>query len=253
MTKAKERLLSILSPIALLLIWEALVRTSILDERFFPAPTTVITALADLASSGDLWLNVKASLLRILAGFIIGAVPGGVIGIAMGLNRWVRAIVNPLISATYPIPKTAIFPLIMLLFGLGESSKIALVAISVFYVILINAMAGVMQIDPIYLDVGRNLKVSRLQFFRTIALPGALPVIMAGVKLGMGVALIVLVMAEIVAPRSGIGFLIWRSWNTLVVEEMYAGLLVISVIGLLTTWLLDEAERLVVPWKRMDR
>jgi ABC-type nitrate/sulfonate/bicarbonate transport system permease component len=108
----------------------------------------------------------------------------------------------------------------------------------------------VMQIDPIYLDVGRNLKVGRLQFFRTIALPGALPVLMAGVKLAMGVALIVLVMAEIVAPKSGIGFLIWRSWNTLVVEEMYAGLIVISVIGLLTTWLLDELERLVVPWKR---
>ncbi|MDB4895607.1 MAG: tauC [Firmicutes bacterium] len=248
--KARERLLSFLSPIALLLIWEALVRTALLDERFFPAPTTVMKALGDLAASGDLWINVKASLLRIVAGFIIGAVPGAVLGIAMGLNRWVRAVVNPLISATYPIPKTAIFPLIMLFFGLGEPSKIALVAISVFYVILINAMAGVMQIDPIYLDVGRNLKVGRLQFFRTIALPGALPVLMAGVKLAMGVALIVLVMAEIVAPKSGIGFLIWRSWNTLVVEEMYAGLIVISVIGLLTTWLLDELERLVVPWKR---
>jgi ABC-type nitrate/sulfonate/bicarbonate transport system permease component len=248
--KARERFLSIISPIAMLLLWEVMVRTGILDARFFPAPSQVAKALQGLAVSGQLWTDLQASLLRIFAGFLLGAVPGTVLGIIMGLNRWVRAILNPVIAATYPIPKTAILPLVMLLFGLGETSKIVLVAISVFFVLLINTMAGVMQIDPIYMDVGRNLKISRFQFFRTIALPGALPVITAGVKLGMGTSLIVIVAAEMIASNQGIGNLIWRSWSTLVVEDMYAGLLVISVLGLIFTWILDEVERMVVPWKR---
>jgi ABC-type nitrate/sulfonate/bicarbonate transport system permease component len=249
MNKA-ERWLSILSPVLLLLLWEALVRSHILDARYFPAPSAVFQALGELASSGELWLHVRVSLVRIALGFVIGAVPGISLGIAMGLNRWVRAILNPLVAATYPIPKTAILPLIMLVFGLGEASKVALVAISVFFVLLINAMAGVQQIDPIYLDVGRNFRVSRLQFFRTIALPGALPFIMAGVKLGIGVSLIVIVVAEMVASRSGIGYLIWQSWTTLAVEQMYVGLVVISGLGLITSYGLDELERVVVPWKR---
>jgi len=245
-----DRVFAFLSPLFLLLLWEALVRGGILDARFFPAPSSVLQVMVKLALSGELWVHVRASLLRVGAGFLLGAIPGAAIGIAMGLNRWVRAVLNPVVAAIYPIPKSAILPLMMLIFGLGEMSKVMLVAISVFFVVLINAMAGVMQIDPIYLDVGRNLRVSRLQFFRTIALPGALPVIMAGVKLGMGTSLIVIVMAEMVASRSGIGYLLWRSWQTLVVEEMYVGLIVISALGLATTWLLEAVERLVIPWKR---
>lgn len=248
--KQIDRLFAFLSPLLLLLLWEALVRGGLLDARFFPAPSSVLRVMVELALSGELWVHIKASLLRVGAGFVLGAVPGAAIGIAMGLNRWVRAVLNPVVAAIYPIPKSAILPLMMLIFGLGEMSKVMLVAISVFFVVLINAMAGVMQIDPIYLDVGRNLRVSRLQFFRTIALPGALPVIMAGVKLGMGTSLIVIVMAEMVASQSGIGYLLWRSWQTLVVEEMYVGLIVISALGLASTWLLEAVERLVIPWKR---
>lgn len=245
-----ERIFGFLSPLLLLLLWEGMVRGDVLDARFFPAPSAVLKVMADLALSGALWEHISASLLRVGAGFLLGAVPGAVLGIAMGLNRWVRAVLNPVVAAIYPIPKSAILPLMMLIFGLGETSKIMLVAISVFFVVLINAMAGVMQIEPIYLDVGRNLRVSRLQFFRTIAFPGALPVIMAGVKLGMGTSLIVIVMAEMMASRSGIGYLIWQAWQTLVVEEMYVGLIVISALGLVTTWLLEGLERILLPWRR---
>ena len=248
--KQLERAFTFLSPLLLLLFWEGLVRGGALDARFFPAPSSVLKVMAELALSGALWEHIRASLLRVGSGFLLGAVPGAVVGIAMGLNRWVRAVLNPVVAAIYPIPKSAILPLMMLIFGLGETSKIMLVAISVFFVVLINAMAGVLQIDPIYLDVGRNLRVSRFQFFRTIALPGALPVIMAGVKLGMGTSLIVIVMAEMVASQSGIGYLLWQSWQTLVVEEMYVGLIVISALGLVSTWVLDGLERVLIPWKR---
>jgi NitT/TauT family transport system permease protein len=172
-----------------------------------------------------------------------------VIGIVMGISRPVRAFVEPLIAATYPIPKSSILPLILLIFGLGEMSKVMMVAIGVFYPIAINSTAGVLQISPIYLDVGKSFKASRWDTFRSIALPGALPFIMTGVKLGMGLALILIAVAEMVGARSGIGFMIWSAWETFSVGRMYAGLFVIALIGFVLSLLVNEVERWVIRWK----
>jgi NitT/TauT family transport system permease protein len=161
----------------------------------------------------------------------------------------VRAIVEPLVAATYPVPKSAILPLILLIFGLGEASKIAMVAIGVFYPVLINAAAGVGQIDRIYLDVGHNFGASRWQVFRTIALPGALPLVMTGIKLGVGMGLILIAIAEMVGARSGLGYMIWNAWEVLSVETMYVGLLMIALLGFLFTFALNELEHWIIPWK----
>jgi NitT/TauT family transport system permease protein len=199
--------------------------------------------------SGELLNHVNASLVRIGVGFIMGCVPGILLGIIMGLSRIVRAGINPMISATFPIPKIAILPLILLIFGLGEQSKYVIVAIGTFYFALINTMTGVMNIDKIYLDVGKNFGANRINIWRTVALPGALPMIFAGVKLGWGVALLLIVAAEFVGAKSGIGFLIWNSWQVFSIEQMFVGLIVISGIGFTSFLILDEVEKVVVPWK----
>jgi NitT/TauT family transport system permease protein len=193
--------------------------------------------------------NVSISLQRIMLGFFLGGIPGIVIGIVMGISRPVRAFVDPLIAATYPIPKSSILPLILLIFGLGEMSKVMMVAIGVFYPVAINATAGVLQISPIYLDVGKSFKASRWDTFRTIALPGALPFIMTGVKLGMGLALILIAVAEMVGARSGIGYMIWSAWETFSVGRMYAGLFIIALIGFVLSLAVNEVERWVIRWK----
>lgn len=126
--------------------------------------------------------------------------------------------------------KSADLPLILLIFGLGEASKIVMVAIGVFYPVLINAAAGVMEINKIYLDVGRSFKASRWQVFRTIALPGAMPLIMTGVKLGVGIGLILIAIAEMIGAKSGLGYMIWNAWEILSVETMYVGLIVIALL-----------------------
>jgi NitT/TauT family transport system permease protein len=247
--KRRDRLISIASPIGLLIAWEIAARLDIIDVRFFPAPSTIIAVLIELARSGELMENVTISLQRIFLGFLLGSVPGVVIGIVMGISRPVRAFVEPLIAATYPIPKSSILPLILLIFGLGEMSKVMMVAIGVFYPIAINSTAGVLQISPIYLDVGKSFKASRWDTFRSIALPGALPFIMTGVKLGMGLALILIAVAEMVGARSGIGFMIWSAWETFSVGRMYAGLFVIALIGFVLSLLVNEVERWVIRWK----
>jgi len=246
---AGERLISIVSPILLLAAWEIAGRLGLLDARFFPAPSAIAEAFPKLLSSGELWDDTRISLGRVVVGFLIGAVPGLVIGLAMGLSRYLRAALNPMVGALYPIPKSAILPLLLLVFGTGEASKYAIVASGVFFLVLLNTVAGVLAIEPVYLDVGRNFGASRVQTFLTIALPGALPLIFTGIRLAWGIALILIVVGEIFAARSGLGYLINNSYQTFQVEKMYAGLIVMSVIGYVSFLALDELQRWLVPWR----
>ncbi len=246
----RDRLIGVGSPVALLMLWELLARLGAIDVRFFPPPTRILEQLGVLWQSGELWTNTQASLTRLFFGALIGGIPALGLGIVMGLYRPVRAVMEPLVAATYPVPKSAILPLMLLIFGLGEASKIAMVAIGVFYPMLMNAMAGVMQINRIYLDVGQNFGASRWQVFRTIALPGALPLVMTGAKLGLGMGLILISLAEMIGAKSGLGYMIWNAWELLSVETMYVGLLVIALLGFVFNMGLNELERWVVPWKR---
>ncbi|GAC1315850.1 MAG: ABC transporter permease [Chloroflexota bacterium] len=252
-----ERLLSILSPIILLGLWEFFAQIRVIDTRFFPAPSSIFVVLFTMLQpspqypSGELWLHLSISLTRIVIGFAIGAVPGILLGVAMGIFGPVRAVIQPLVDALFPIPKNAILPLFIMIFGIGEESKYAIIATAVFFLVLINTVSGVRNIEPIYLDVGKNFHASRLMMFTDIALPGALPMIVTGVKLGMGVALLVIVTAEFVGAKSGIGYLIWTSWQIFQVEKLYVGLMVIAVVGFATAIFLNWIERTVVPWRRL--
>lgn len=249
-SRAKERWLGAVSPVVLLVLWEAAARLGWIDARFFPPPSAILEKLVALTRSGELLINLWASLKRLFWGSLLGGIPALAIGILMGLYRPIRTAIDPLISATYPIPKSAILPLVLLIFGLGEMSKIVMVALGVFYPVVINTIAGVLQIDRIYLDVGKNFRASRWQTFRTIALPGALPNIMAGVKLGVGLGLILIAISEMVGAKTGIGFMIWDAWQVLSVETMYVGLVVIAIIGFVLTLILNEIESWLLPWRQ---
>lgn len=242
--------LSISSPILLLLCWELASRGGIVDERFFPAPSNVLAALSQGLLTAELWGHIGISLSRILIGFAIGAVPAVLLGLAMGLSAAVRAIMQPLIDATFPIPKLAILPLFILIFGLGEGSKYMVLAVAVFFIVLVNTAAGVRAIDRTQMEVGASFGASRRMMFFDIALPGALPFIISGLKLGMNVALLVIVAVEFTGATSGIGYLIWNSWQVFKVEEMYVGLVITALFGFLFAGLFHYLERFAMPWKR---
>ncbi|MDB5642250.1 MAG: tauC, partial [Hyphomicrobiales bacterium] len=166
---AIERMLGFASPVILLLIWEICARLGWIDVRFFPAPSKIFSQLMILAENGQLWRHFAASMQRLFWGFLFGGVPALILGVSMGLSRTLRMLVEPLISATYPVPKSAILPLVLLIFGLGEASKIFMVGIGIFYPIVINSMAGVLEINKIHFDVSRNFGASRWQVFKTVA------------------------------------------------------------------------------------
>ena len=248
--EAKERIIAIVSPLALLALWQLLSWAKVLDARFVPSPLTIFEGAVVLIRSGELWTHLSVSLVRLGAGFLLGTIPGIAVGLLMGLSRYVRAGLDPIVAATYPVPKIAILPLIMLYFGIGETSKIVIIAIAVVYLVLINTMVGVMTIDPIYFDVAKNYNAPWRKLFTRVIIPGALPLIFAGLRLSLGVSLIVIVSAEFIAAKSGIGYLIWSSWETLLIENMFVGIIVITVLGVVSTFLLKELERALIPWRK---
>lgn len=248
--ETKERLLAIGSPVALLVLWQILSWLNVLDARFVPSPITIFEGGIVLVRSGELWTHLSVSLWRLIGGFLVGTIPGIALGLIMGLSRYVRAALDPIVAATYPIPKIAILPLIMLYLGIGEASKIAIIAIAVVYLVLINTMVGVLTIDRVYFDVAKSYNAPWRKLFTRVIIPGAAPMIFAGLRLSLGVSLIVIVSAEFVAAKAGIGYLIWSSWETLVIENMFVGIIVITVLGVVSTFLLKELERILMPWRR---
>jgi NitT/TauT family transport system permease protein len=239
---------SYLSPWLVILLWEVAVRSGILDQRFFPPPTKVAIVLVELIQSGELFDHLSISLVRILIGFTLGALPAIVVGMAMGWFRFIRAFLDPIVAALYPIPKIALLPLFLVIFGLGEGGKIAIVATSVFFVVLVTTFQGVLRLDPILIQAGQNMGAHGWKLFAKVIFPATLPIIFTGLRLGFGVSLLVIVAAEFVSARAGIGYLIWISWSTLSLGEMYAGIVVIAILGLLSTAGLEQLGRRVMPW-----
>jgi len=237
-----------LSPAALLLLWEVLARSGVIDARFFPAPSSIFYHLLFVSPGEGIFTDILYSVYRISVGYVIGCVFGVTLGIAMGLSRVARLILYPVIIATYPIPKIAILPLIMLIFGIGEMSKIVVVAIGCFFLVLINTLHGVDSLEKIYRDVAAVYKITKRSFIFSIAFPRALPSIFTGLKLAIGYSLVIVVAAEFSGANKGIGYLIWQSWETFSIKSMYAGIFVIGLLGFLFSYSLDLLERRLIPW-----
>lgn len=251
MTARRERLLAIISPFVLLLIWEIASRTGLLNAIFFPPPSGIVGAIVRLTKSGELPADIAATTGRVAFGFVLGFVPAALVGLLMGLSGMLRAVLLPIANVIYAIPKIAILPLFLVIFGLGEQSKVAMIVGSSFFFVLLNAMAGVLAIDRLHLDVAHAFGATRWQVVRTVALPGAMPFVLAGARLALGFSLIVAVGSEFVIPGGhGIGTRIWLSWQTLDIEQMYAGLIAAALLGVLLNFLMDEIERRLLPYRQ---
>lgn len=245
-----ELALTIASPIILLLIWEGISRSGRVNQLFWPPPSSLWATTTTLVGKENLLGEIWTSVERILVGFAIGAIPGVIIGLMMGISWPVRAFLMPVATAIYAIPKIALLPLVLIALGTGEMARWVIVALSIFFVVALSTMGGVLSLDPIFTDVARNFGGNRWTLFRTVALPGALPSIFTGLRLALGFALIVVVGTEFVRPNGGIGSLIWESYSILSIKKMYVGLIVTGILGWVLVLILDLIERLVVPWRR---
>ncbi len=241
-------------PVALVLLWELLVRAGAIDQRFFPAPSRIVIAavatLGDAQERGEIGADILATAWRLAVGYGLGAIAGTVAGITMGLSRKLHFALGPLVNATYPTPKLAIFPLMIVLFGLGDASKIALIALGVFYMTCMSSLSGVQYSNPIYADVAKSFRFPAWARWMQVVVPAALPAIVTGLKLGLGQALILVISTEMVSGQDGIGHFIWEAWEVLNIPRMFLGLAIVALAGGGAMLFGDFLEHRLTPWAK---
>jgi ABC-type nitrate/sulfonate/bicarbonate transport system permease component len=188
--------------------------------------------------------------LRVFLGLdLSAAVPALILGLAMGWSHRMRALIDPFVAAIHPVPKIAILPIIMIIFGIGELSKVIVVSLGAFFPMLISTMAGVQQISPIYFEVAESCGAKRTQLFSRIVLPGSLPMVMSGIRLALNMAFLITIATELVVAKEGLGAMIWFAWQTLRIEELYLSLGVTAVLGIAFNAFLQWLARRLIPWQ----
>ena len=234
--------------IAILAGLEILVRTRIEKSLFLPAPSSVAVSLGKMIADGSLGVHLGATLGRIVLGLLTGAGLGVVLGLAMGTSRKLRRVIDPLVAALHPIPRLAFFPLLIVVLGVGESSKLAGVALGAFFPMLLNTVAGVRGMNPVHLEIARNYGASRRQMFLHVLLPGTMPLMLTGLRLSANAAFHSTIGVEMVGSRTGIGALLWLSWQTFRIDHLYAILVVIAAIGIGLATLIRWITQRSAPW-----
>jgi NitT/TauT family transport system permease protein len=242
-------LLPYLGFLALLLLWQISVAQGWMAGLLLPPPIAIFEAALDLAKSGRLFSDSGFTLLRVLTGVALGGIPGVFLGLLLGWSAPLRRLLDPIIAAAHPLPKIAMFPLFLILFGVGETSKVVVIATGAFFPILISTMSGVQQIHPIHFDVAANYGARRWQILKRVVLPGSLPAILTGLRLALNVTLLLTISIEMMGVRTGLGSIIWFAWETMHPENLYVALLVIIILGITFNTSLHALSRKLVPWQ----
>jgi sulfonate transport system permease protein len=240
--------ISIWVPLILLLIWEGLCRFGFIRVTILPAPSTILTTLWSMLKSGELVRHLGISIFRVLQGYAIGAAFGIVMGIMVGLSRKVDQAFVIIFGLLRPIPIIAWMPVLILWLGIDEGSKITVIAIGSFWPVLLNVVDGIKNVDKKYLEVARVLEKSKFETLTKIILPSALPSIFTGLRVGIGIAWMCVVGAELIAASSGIGYLIMYSRELLQSDVMFVGVFSIGITGLLIDKILLIIEARFLKW-----
>jgi ABC-type nitrate/sulfonate/bicarbonate transport system permease component len=245
-----EITLGVAAPVLLLALWELLSKTEVLDRRFFPAPSDLWSTGVDLYANGKmehyLWLSGR----RVLEGFFIGAIAGLILGIAIGSSRIAKAALEPIVYALWTIPKLALLPLLLLIFGLGELPVILLIAIECGFLVLIPTITAIYGVPLPYREAAASFGASRRQMLTRVALPAALPQMFVALRLAAGASVLVMVAAEFVDGKDGLGYMIFNSWQLFATNQMYIGIVTVAVVGAVWTLLVAGVGRYLTRWQR---
>jgi len=233
--------------LSLLLLWQLAWMWGL--PHYILGPLEVLRHFVAALGSEELYGHIVASLLRSLPGFAIGASLGIAFGLAAGVSRRFDQIFSPAVFLTYPVPKIVMLPLFMLWFGIGDLSKILIIALACFYPTFINAYYGARSTPTILVWSALNMGAGRLEIFRKVVLPSALPLIFAGLRVSLALSFIVMFAAEMINARSGLGHLIRVAENSLRFDLMYVSLVTIAILGYLGDSLLRRTRRRVLAWQ----
>jgi NitT/TauT family transport system permease protein len=258
---------AVLVPLLVLAAWEALCRAEVFSPLILPSPTQVFRrwiayarpqhahdpaeqAWLAWALSGELWHDVLGSLYRVVGGFLIGAGLALPLGLLMGAKGWIHELLNPILQVLRPIPPIAFIPLAILWFGLGDPPAFFLISLGAFFPVLVNTVAGVRNVDAIYLRAARNLGAGEWTLFWRVMVPAAMPYILSGVRIGIGVAFIVVIVAEMTAVNRGLGYRILEAREYFWSDKIIAGMISIGLLGLGIDFFMNRLNGWLLRWHR---
>ena len=235
--------------VAFLVVWEVAPRVGVIDSIFLPPFSRVVTTWIELAVNGQLWQHLGASLGRSLAGFLIAAVLAVPLGVVIGWYRHAAELLGPLLEIFRNTAALALLPVFVLLLGLGETSKVALIVFACTWPILLNTISAVRTVEPLLVKSARSLGFSSPAVFTKVVLPASVPAVFTGIRLAGANAILVLVAAEMAGAKSGLGYLINTSQYNFQVPEMYAGIVTIALLGLAFNHVLVTVEGRLSRWR----
>ena len=249
-----ETTLPALSVVIFLLVWELLVRWREIAPIFLPAPSSIAVYLWRMIADGSMEYHLGVTLLRIFVGFFIAAVSGIALGLLMGMSRIVARVADMWIAALYPLPKISLIPLLIIWLGTGEAYRIVISAITAFFPIVISTYSGIRQADRGLIKAAQDLGANMRQIQLKVVIPAAMPSILSGLQLGMGVTIILIVAAEMIggSSQSGMGYLLINAGQVMETEKVFASLVVLAVMGAVIIKLQQWIDRRVAPWVAHD-
>jgi ABC-type nitrate/sulfonate/bicarbonate transport system permease component len=242
-------LLGLVSPVLVLCIWEFASRLGWINPILLPAPSQIIAALFALMASGAIAAPLAHTAGLFVAGYLLATLIGTGIGIAMATSKTLYGLLEPLVEIVRPIPKPALVPVLFLFLGIGKATMLTLVVLAAVFPVLISTFQGVRALDPVLLETARTFQVSRARTIVSVILPASLPMILAGMRIALGLALVLVILAEMLAGEDGIGFRILDLERSFHIREMFAWIVVLVAMGGALAKLFDIAERGLVPWR----
>lgn len=242
-------LLGALSVLVFLVAWQLVAAARVVPALFLPAPTDIVDAYRQMFRDPDIWLDLQTSGIEVGYGFGLAIVIGLPLGILMGWYRPLRSALDPFVAFFYSTPRIALTPLLIIWFGIGIYSKVAVIFLGAFFPITISTMAGIRSLDPLLLQAARSFGARDAQIFRTIALPGSVPFILTGLRLGVGHALVGVVVGELIAAQHGIGKRMSDAFTTFNMPTGFAALIMIAATGVVLTVAIQRLERRFDAWR----
>ncbi len=230
-------------------VWEVLPRLGAVDPTFLPPLSEVAVAWRDLAASGELLSHLQASLGRSLSGFLLAVALAIPLGLLIGWYQPVARLLNPLLEVFRNTAALALLPVFVLILGLGETSKVAIICYACTWPVLLNTISGVRTVDPLLIRSARSLGLGPVRLFQKVVLPAAVPTIFTGIRLAGAFSILILIAAEMVGAKAGLGYLINYAQYNFAVPDMYAGIVTVSAIGLVVNQLLVAVERHFSTWR----
>lgn len=236
-------------PLLLLIVWEVLNRTDAIDDNLLPAPTAIAGTVIGMVQDGSLWGHTGITLYRVFIGFLIGTVAAVILGALVGVNKTVEQLCDPLIQAFRSIPSIAWVPLFILWLSIGESSKITLIAVGVFFPVYLNIVSGIQGVDRKLIEVGQIYRLNAFEQIRRIVLPASLPSFLVGLRSGLGLGWMFVVAAELMGASQGLGYLLVFGQNTSAPELIIASIILFAILGKLTDAVLKRIESKALHWQ----